>query len=287
MRLRDAPHARLVAVPGGYSFVTNFDAALVADFKALIPTEGRQWDKTNRRWLVDAQYGGVCARLAEAYLGISVTVPPAAAVLSETRLLELQYLGRCKARDGGEATAYGFADDGWSTIWPESVLRAFFEVIPQRPGEKPTLYGVLGIKPDANVDDVRSAYRRLARQWHPDASSEPDAAEQFKIISNAYQVLTHDTLRRKYEAGLALERSVSGKTSTDRDVWSTITQPDEHGYRAPLRCGMVLCEGRQSLARFVISKILQFEDVVNAAGLVLVTSWPYGATMFEAKWVKP
>lgn len=283
MRLRDRSYAQLIAVPGGYSFITNYDAALVVAFKARIPAEGRQWNKNNRSWLVDAQYAGVCAQLAEAYLGVTVAIPPAAAVLSETRLIRLDYLGWCKARDGGEATAYGYADGGWSTIWPESVLRAFFEVIPQRPGEKPTLYGVLGVKPDAAVDEVRSAYRRLARQWHPDTNrSDPDAAEQFKVITNAYQVLTNGTLRCKYEAGLALERSVS--TGSRSDAWSAVTQLDEHGYRAPLKCGMVLCEGKPSLSRFVVSHISMWEDVVRADGKIMCTSWPRGADMFEVKW---
>lgn len=285
-RLHEIPSARLVAVPGGYEYTTSYDVALIAAFKARIPAEGREWDKINRRWLVDAQYAGACVQLAEAYLGITLTVPPAAPILSETRLIELQYLGRCKDRDSGEPTAYGYAEGAWSTVWPESVLRAFFEVIPQRPGEKPTLYGVLGVKPEATTDEVRSAYRRLARQWHPDTCHDPDAAEQFKIITNAYQVLTNEALRRKYEAGLVLERSLNGGLRTHSSVWDSLglTQSNEFGYRAPLKCGLVLCEGKPCLSRFVVSRIVQWKDVVRADGKVMVTSWPRGADMFEITW---
>lgn len=282
MRRNGIPSARLVAVPGGYEYTTSYDVALIAAFKARIPAEGREWDKINRRWLVDAQYAGACVKLAEAYLGITLTVPPAAPILSETRLIELHYLGRCKDREGSEPTAYGYAEGAWSTVWPEAVLRAFFEVIPQPPGERPTLYGVLGVKPEASTDEVRSAYRRLARQWHPDICHDPDAAEQFKIITNAYQVLTNEALRRKYEAGLVLERSLH----TNSPAWDRLglTQNNEIGYRAPLKCGLVLVEGKPCLSRFVISRIARWEDVVRADGKVMVTSWPRGADMFEVRW---
>ncbi|MCE5259755.1 MAG: molecular chaperone DnaJ [Chloroflexi bacterium] len=60
-------------------------------------------------------------------------------------------------------------------------------------------YEVLGIPRDAGKEDIRSAYRRLARQYHPDVSKEPDAAARFKEINEAYQVLNDDEKRSQYD----------------------------------------------------------------------------------------
>jgi hypothetical protein len=49
---------------------------------------------------------------------------------------------------------------------------------------------VLGLAPGAPEDDVRTAYRRLARRYHPDASGDPGTARQFSRIVRAYKVLT-------------------------------------------------------------------------------------------------
>jgi DnaJ-domain-containing protein 1 len=258
---------------------------MVIDLKLRIPSEARKWDNINKRWIVTAEYGVVCARLAEAYLSVQVPVPTATATpVTETRLLKLEYLGRCKARDNGEASASGYVDGSWSTVWPESVLREWFSAVPQRPNEKPTYFAVLGIKQSAGIDEVRAAYRRLAKQWHPDANRhDPDAPDVFKAITTAYQVLTNEALRRKYLAGLQFEASARQAVRTS--IWSEpAQQQDENGYRAPLKCGFVLCEGQETLGRFVVSRILQFEDIVNGQGKVMVVSWPRGADTFAVSW---
>jgi len=50
-------------------------------------------------------------------------------------------------------------------------------------------YSVLGVKRDASQDDIKRAYRRLARKYHPDVSKEPDAEARFKEVGEAYEVL--------------------------------------------------------------------------------------------------
>ncbi|MDH5502241.1 MAG: DnaJ domain-containing protein, partial [Gammaproteobacteria bacterium] len=50
-------------------------------------------------------------------------------------------------------------------------------------------YSVMGIKRDASQDEVKSAYRKLARQYHPDVSKRADAEERFKELGEAYAVL--------------------------------------------------------------------------------------------------
>ena len=60
-------------------------------------------------------------------------------------------------------------------------------------------YEVLGVPRNASEDDLKSAFRRLARQFHPDVSSEPDAEEKFKEINEAYAVLSDGEKRAAYD----------------------------------------------------------------------------------------
>ncbi|MGZ3666930.1 MAG: J domain-containing protein, partial [Ktedonobacterales bacterium] len=70
---------------------------------------------------------------------------------------------------------------------------------------RPDFYAVLGIAPTASADDIRQAFRLLARQYHPDANpANPEAVERFKIINEAYRVLSTPQLRAAYDQALRL-----------------------------------------------------------------------------------
>ena len=62
-------------------------------------------------------------------------------------------------------------------------------------------YEILGIERSASTDDIRKAYRRLAKQYHPDMNSDnkDEAAEKFKEVSEAYSVLSDDQKKRQYD----------------------------------------------------------------------------------------
>lgn len=60
-------------------------------------------------------------------------------------------------------------------------------------------YEVLGVSRDASGKEIRSAYRKLAREYHPDVSSEPDANERFQEIGEAYTVLSDTDRRARYD----------------------------------------------------------------------------------------
>ena len=60
-------------------------------------------------------------------------------------------------------------------------------------------YEVLGVPRGATPDELKSAFRRLARQYHPDVNNSPDAEERFKEINEAYAVLSDDERRAAYD----------------------------------------------------------------------------------------
>jgi curved DNA-binding protein len=61
-------------------------------------------------------------------------------------------------------------------------------------------YKIMGVARDASADDIKRAYRRLARKYHPDVSKEKDAEDRFKEIGEAYEVLRDPEKRAAYDA---------------------------------------------------------------------------------------
>lgn len=69
-------------------------------------------------------------------------------------------------------------------------------------------YKIMGVSRDASQEEIKRAYRRLARKYHPDVSKEPDAEQRFKEVGEAYEVLSdpekrsaYDTLGQDWKAG--------------------------------------------------------------------------------------
>lgn len=64
---------------------------------------------------------------------------------------------------------------------------------------KRNYYEVLGITKDASADEIRKAYRGLARTYHPDVNKSPDAAKKFAEVQAAYEVLSDETKRKRFD----------------------------------------------------------------------------------------
>lgn len=60
-------------------------------------------------------------------------------------------------------------------------------------------YEVLGVNRDATDDEIRRAYRKLARKYHPDVNKEPDAEQKFKEVKEAYEVLSDPQKKAHYD----------------------------------------------------------------------------------------
>lgn len=91
-----------------------------------------------------------------------------------------------------------------------------------------THYRRLGVEPDATADQIKRAFRALARQLHPDVSKAADAAARFAEIQAAYAVLSDATRRSEYDRMLAGEtaRGVAHYTWTNvADATATVRGP--------------------------------------------------------------
>ncbi|MCW2639122.1 MAG: chaperone protein DnaJ [Dactylosporangium sp.] len=62
-------------------------------------------------------------------------------------------------------------------------------------------YGILGVRRNASADEIKRAYRKLAREYHPDVNADPEAHEKFKDINAAYEVLSDPAKREMVDLG--------------------------------------------------------------------------------------
>ncbi len=86
-------------------------------------------------------------------------------------------------------------------------------------------YEVLGVPRDADTKTIKNAFRQLARRYHPDTSTEPDAEQRFKEIVEAYGVLSDPAKRASYDA----QGSADLAGATAEDLWGGIDFADIFG----------------------------------------------------------
>jgi hypothetical protein len=156
------------------------------------------------------------------------------------------------------------------------------------------LYAILGVSPDASADDVRHAYRRKARNCHPDVTGEPAAAARFRRLRDAYDVLGDPIRRRAYDRSRAAHpASLAGPSPVHRApgptgaAWAAserwnVRAPDEEGRAHPTTR---IDEWRVMawIGRLAAAAVLLAIVVVTALALSSSTSapaTPVGSTAF-------
>ncbi|KAK8367265.1 hypothetical protein V6Z11_A02G170000 [Gossypium hirsutum] len=129
-------------------------------------------------------------------------------------------------------------------------------------------YTVLGVSRNASKSEIKSAYRKLARSYHPDVNKDPGAETKFKEISNAYEVLSDDEKRSLYdkygEAGLKGAGMGVGDFSNPFDLFESLFE----GMGGMGGMGSMGMGGRSSRNRAVdgqdeyYSLVLNFKEAV-------------------------
>mmetsp|Transcript_16483 Transcript_16483/g.45438 ORF Transcript_16483/g.45438 Transcript_16483/m.45438 type:complete len:220 (+) Transcript_16483:180-839(+) len=87
-----------------------------------------------------------------------------------------------------------------SSLWREIYGGGHGQGQRQRQRRQQDYYHVLGIDQNASRDDVKTAFRRLVKRFHPDANLNTDTTQQFQAINKAYETLSDPTKRRQYNA---------------------------------------------------------------------------------------
>ena len=278
--------ARIIQTANDLQFYTSsFDRTLTSALKAYIPANERRPVFINNKfshWVFTPNNLDTIKRLCVTYLGAEPSIQGQLGSIQtkpQTKLLNVRYIGTPKDRGNGEKSAFGHDGNEWSIVFPELVLRQWFEGGNATVDTTDlTLYGVLNLKRDCAGTDIKSAWRRMAKRYHPDVNKDDDAAEMMQRINEAYEVLNNPLKRKKYDAGLVLAASLNQKPQDRLSAFNNVWRPPE-------RCGFILATGEYMLGRFIISQIHQWEPIKDAFGRELVTSWPMGADIYQENWV--
>ena len=125
-------------------------------------------------------------------------------------------------------------------------------------------YAVLQVSPEATDQEVRSAYRRLALQFHPDKNPDPSAKARFQEISKAYAVLGNKEKRRMYDL-----YGVSDETGQDEfeDLLSELAEDlgflDVASFLAPLFAGFKPRKREDSGDSLEAAELVDFQRIVD------------------------
>lgn len=105
-------------------------------------------------------------------------------------------------------------------------------------GSEVNYYELLGVEPDCSMDDIKVAFRRRAKELHPDVNPEDDAESSFVALSRAYEVLSDEEARREYDLTHRTRRI---------NFFQDIEDDDDEAYRpSPFRWANVGHRGRSA-----------------------------------------
>jgi DnaJ-like protein len=276
------PKCSITQSGNSYALHAPYKAGFVSQIKAL-PYESRAWDGNAKAWIISQDQIETAIQLIEDYYGEKVLAPELEPMNEKQKYgFRLDYVGIPKERQGQAGkTALGLSNGQWRVVFSEEVLKGWFEK--QQPDASEKVFSVLCISETANDQEIKSAYRRESRTWHPDFNrgSEPGDeyfAERFRKINEAYLILSDPLKRKKYQAGLYLERSQNNQSDYRRDYYRDTFIP-------PLRCGNLTVTGSVTVGRLRVTEILSWNDVINEQGQTMVSSWSREREAVVIEWV--
>ena len=258
---------RIRQVGDEYELLFGYDPSIVSAIKTTIPGYARRFDRDTKAWYVHSSAYSILQQLGSR-LNVNIPAPNKQAV-AQTQTIQVIYIGKSKIQSTGEAIHNGttghelVAQSGlasalvWDVAITEKEMRRWFHA--DNTVSSGSLYGVLGVLQSATLDEIKSGFRRMARQWHPDICHEDNAQEMFMRINRAYETLSDKNMRLRYDAGLQFE------AMSQTHVESLL-------YAPPLRCGMITGKVKKVGARNFIETIEDWQDIV-VDNQVLVTSW--------------
>jgi curved DNA-binding protein CbpA len=92
------------------------------------------------------------------------------------------------------------------------------------------LYSVLGVAPNASMDEIKKIYRSLAMRYHPDRNDAPGAEVRFKSITKAYEILSDPVKRDEYNQSVN-HRIILDAEAEAFELWRSLFQL--HGVTLP------------------------------------------------------
>lgn len=137
------------------------------------------------------------------------------------------------------------------------------------------LYAILGVSRTANSSEIKSAYRRLARLYHPDVNTNPDASVQFALINEAYRTLMDEGRREQYD------RAQTARTTADLDLRRAREAQSAHAARVARRVHQEMTD------RYVVDWIKKEREETRARGKAIYTTVTLFLSTFLVAMTRP
>ncbi|XP_021299245.1 uncharacterized protein LOC110427929 [Herrania umbratica] len=110
----------------------------------------------------------------------------------------------------------------WGKKWTE--VRCCNQRVGEKARAKKNYYELLGVSADSNPQEIKEAYRRLQKKYHPDIAGQ-EGHENTLMLNEAYQVLIKDDLRRNYDASIGPIKVQFGNTVSGYSSWKGPLRP--------------------------------------------------------------